>query len=125
MKLGERLVFFLASKPNCISHTIPDFSRAINLGLREMMRQAQSKTNNVTDKAQNEFYTAMAIVLEGIIAYSNRLADHADELGRQQSDPILKEQLFEIATVNRRVPEHPAGTFRQALTTVWLCWMMA
>ena len=30
LKLLERLVFFLASKVNYISHAIPDFSQAIN-----------------------------------------------------------------------------------------------
>ena len=39
-KLLQKLVFFLASKPNCISHTIPDFSRAVNRGLRAMIDEA-------------------------------------------------------------------------------------
>ena len=40
VKLLEYLVFFITSKPNCISHTIPDFSRALKLGLRGLIAEA-------------------------------------------------------------------------------------
>jgi formate C-acetyltransferase len=46
IKLLERLVFFLASKPSCISHTIPDFSRAIHLGLRKIITEAEREKND-------------------------------------------------------------------------------
>ena len=123
IKLFERLVFFLASKPNCISHTIPDFSRAIKLGLREVINEAHDKKNTTNDESKKEFYTAIAVVLEGIIAYSNRLADKAEELACDENDPDLKKELLDMAAVNRRVPEHAARTFREGLTTVWICWI--
>ncbi|OHB89163.1 MAG: hypothetical protein A3D89_05945 [Planctomycetes bacterium RIFCSPHIGHO2_02_FULL_52_58] len=122
-KLMEYLVFFLASKPNCISHTIPDFSRAINLGLREIINEAKDKGDKTSDPSKKEFYTAISEVLEGIIAYSKRLAAKAEELASKESDPVLKKELHDIAGVNRRVPEFPARTFREGLTTVWICWI--
>ncbi|MHC4628480.1 MAG: pyruvate formate lyase family protein, partial [Planctomycetota bacterium] len=123
MKLFERLVFFLASKPNCISHTIPDFSRAIGLGLRQIINEANDKANSTDDASKREFYAAISKVLEGIITYSNRLADEAERLAQDESDPDLKKELLEIAAVNRRVPEHAAQSFREGLTTVWICWI--
>ena len=123
MKLFERLVFFLASKPNCISHTIPDFSRAIRLGLRQIINQANDKADSTDDASKKEFYAAISEVLEGIITYSNRLADEADRLAQDESDPELKKELLDMAAVNRRVPEHPAQSFREGLTTVWICWI--
>jgi pyruvate formate-lyase/glycerol dehydratase family glycyl radical enzyme len=121
--LLKRLVFFLTSKPYTISHTIPDFSRAIKEGLREIINDANKKKDKVTDNDKKEFYTAIAEVLEGIIAYSNRLADEAERLARNESNPVLKQELLEMAEVNRRVPEYPARTFREGLTTVWTCWI--
>ncbi|HHT9140216.1 MAG TPA: pyruvate formate lyase family protein [Candidatus Tripitaka californicus] len=122
-KLIEYFVFFLASKPNCISHTIPDFSRAINLGLREIINEARDKGDKTADPSKKEFYTAISEVLEGIIAYSKRLAAEAEERASEESDPVLKKELLDIAEVNRRVPEFPALTFREGLTTVWMCWI--
>ena len=122
MKLNERLVFFLASKPNCISHTIPDFSRAIRIGLRGIIEDAEARRQSATTPGQNHFYRSICEVLEGIIAYSNNLADEAERLAANENDTQKREELLEIAAVQRRVPELPAQTFREGLTTVWICW---
>ena len=122
MKLLERLVFFLASKPNCISHTIPDFSRAIDLGLREIINEARDKRDKTREDSKKEFYTAISEVLDGIIAYSKNLAVKAEEMADKEVNPTHKKELIDIAEINRRVPEFPARTFREGLTTVWICW---
>ncbi len=122
MKLLERLVFFMASKPNCISHTIPDFSKAINRGLRAIINESNEKKNNTTDDSEKEFYAAISEVLEGIIAYSRRLAEKAEEMAKKETDPTRKKELLDMAEINRKVPEKPASTFREGLTTVWICW---
>lgn len=121
--LLKRLVFFLTSKPYTISHTIPDFSRAIKIGLREMIHEANEKKNKTNDGDKKEFYAAIAEALEGIIAYSKRLADEAERLAKNESNTSLKQELLEIAQINRRVPEYPARTFREGLTTIWICWI--
>ncbi len=123
MKLFERLVFFLASKPNCISHTIPDFSRAIRLGLRHIIDEANDKGNSTDDACKKEFYAAISEVLEGIISYSKNLADEAKRLAADEHDSKRKKELLEMAAVNRRVPEQAAKTFREGLTTIWICWI--
>ena len=51
IKLLEGLVFFMASKPNCISHTIPDFSNAIMLGLRKIIDEAKDKADQTSDNS--------------------------------------------------------------------------
>ncbi len=123
MKLLERLVFFLAGKPNCISHTIPDFSRTIKLGLRKIIDEAKDREAKAVDHSQREFYQAISEVLEGIIAYSRNLAAKAQAMAAKEKDAILKRELLDIAEVNRQIPEFPARTFREALSTVWLCWI--
>ncbi|UCE19721.1 MAG: hypothetical protein JSV84_05085 [Gemmatimonadota bacterium] len=122
LKLLERLVFFLASKPNCISHTIPDFSKAIGIGLRGIIDEAKRKELETSDISRKEFYRAVSEVLEGIITYSRNLADEAQKLAEDEKDPVRKEELHDIARINRRVPESPAQTLREGLTTVWICW---
>lgn len=122
IELLERIVFFLASKPNCISHTIPDFSRAINLGLTAMIAEANEKGREARDDHQKEFYAAIATVLEGIINYSARLAARAKELAQEEQDPVLKQELLDLTAIHAKVPAAPASTFREGLTTVWVCW---
>ena len=122
IKLLERLVFFIVSKPNCISHTIPDFSRAIGLGLRGVIDEAQERGERASDASQKTFYGAISEVLEGIVAYSRALAAKAEEMANTETDPARKRELLDVAEINRRVPEFPARTFREGLTTVWICW---
>ncbi len=122
MQLLQKFVFFLASKPNCISHTIPDFSRAVREGLRTVISDAWRKQSKATDPQQKDFYEAMVEVLEGIISYAQNLADAAAGMATRAGDAATKAALSEIAQIYSRVPEQPAQTFREGLTTVWLCW---
>jgi formate C-acetyltransferase len=122
MVLLEYLVFFLTSKGNCISHTIPDFSKVLRVGLRGIIEEAQQRGRSAEDPEQRDFYLAMAEAMEGIVAFSRNLAAEARRLAGQASDATEKAELLATAEVNERVPELPARTFREGLTTVWICW---
>lgn len=122
MELLELLVFFIDTKPNCISHTIPDFSKAVNKGLAWIISEAGEKRAKCTDDTGREFYDALVEVLEGIISYSKRIADEAQRLAATETDPRQKQELLDLAGIHRRVPKGPATTFREGLTTFWLCW---
>ncbi len=122
IRLLERLVFFLASKPNCISHTIPDFSQALGLGLRGIASLAEQRRAGAKDGESRDFYAAVAEVMEGIIAYGRNLAAEARRLAAVETDADEKRELLALAEIHGRVPEHPAISFREGLTTVWVCW---
>lgn len=122
IQLLQKFVFFLASKPNCISHTIPDFSRAVNEGLRAVIDDAQARKNRAGESSQREFYEGISEVLEGIIAYARNLADEAASMAEREADPLKRANLVEISRIYRRVPEHRAESFREGLTTIWVCW---
>lgn len=121
--LYQQLVFFLASKPNTISHTIPDFSRALKEGLRAVIDDAHARGQRATEAAKREFYAAIGEVLEGIIGYSRRLAEEAETMARREADRRRREELETFARIHRHVPEYPARNFREGLTTLWICWV--
>ncbi len=122
LSLLQYMVFFLASKNNCISHTIPDFSRVIDEGLEGIIQEAHDKREAAADPAQKEFYSAMIEVSKGIIAYSLNLAVKADETAKAENDPVRRQELLDLARIHRHVPRFAARTFREGLTTVWICW---
>ncbi len=122
IQLLQKLVFFLASKPNCISHTIPDFSRAVNEGLRAVIDDAQGRRNRAVESSQRDFYEAISEVLEGIIGYARNLADEAASMAEKETDPLKRANLAEISRIYRCVPERRAESFREGLTTIWVCW---
>lgn len=122
VKLLEYLVFFITSKPNCISHTIPDFTRALKLGLGGLIAEAEQKGAAAKDGEARDFYAAVAQAMAGIIAYSRKLAAEARRLAAAEQDESEKRELLTLAEIHERVPAQPAASFREALTTVWLCW---
>ena len=122
IKLFQNMVFFLTSKPLCISHTVPDFSKALNVGLAGVIKEAEDKKSLTSDTSKIEFYDAVIEALTGIITYSKRLAREARRLAALATRLPEKRRLEEIAATYERVPESPARTFREALTTVWICW---
>ncbi|TMQ22996.1 MAG: hypothetical protein E6J90_11515 [Deltaproteobacteria bacterium] len=121
--LFQSLVFFITSKANCISHTIPDFSRAVREGLRGVIDEADRRASRTTTDAQQMFYRAIAEVLEGIIAYSHNLGRKAASMAAEEPDPTRRRELETLAEIHRHVPEYPARSFREGITTVWLCWI--
>ncbi|MFH0957762.1 MAG: pyruvate formate lyase family protein [Pseudomonadota bacterium] len=123
MTLLQNAVFFLTSKVLCISHAIPDFSKVLNSGLGSMIEEATRKEDQTSDSGKKLFYQAVKETLKGIISFSRNLAKKAGEDAKKSDiDPSERLRLKEIAEIYKNVPENPARTFREALTTVWICW---
>ena len=123
LKLFEQLVFFIPSKAGGISHTIPNLSKAINVGLRGIIDEAKENAAETSEPSKKEFYDAIPEALEGVIAYSHNLAAEAERMAKKEKDARRKQELLDIAEIHRRVPEFPARTFREGLTTLWMCWV--
>jgi len=123
IQLLEKLVFFLASKPKCISHTIPDFSIVIGNGLGHIIKTAKTKMQQASDDQIRDFYSAICEVSEGIITYSHNLASEAENLANKESNSNIRDELYEIAKIHRKIPECKAGSFREGLTAIWICWI--
>jgi len=123
LNLFHQLVFFTPSKAGCISHTIPYLARAINEGFRAIINEAKAKSTENSDPSQKEFYQAISEAMEGILSFSKNLATEAERMAKKEKDAVLKKELLEIAQINRHVPEYPARSFREGLTTVWICWI--
>jgi pyruvate formate-lyase/glycerol dehydratase family glycyl radical enzyme len=119
-RLMEKLVFFLCSKPYCISHTIPDYSRVVSRGLNYIIKEAEEKKSGA-DTEKSAFYEAIKLVLEGVIAYANNLSDEATKLAASETDADRKRELKELADICDRVPAEKPETFREGLNAVWIC----
>ncbi len=122
VQLMQNMVFFMASKANCISHTIPDFSRVVNKGLSGLITEAREKRDRVAEPEQREFYQAMIEAMEGIVAYARNLSAKAEEMALEEEDGQKKEALLDMAEVCAGVPNLPAQTYREGLTSIWICW---
>lgn len=127
LQLFENLVFFIAAKAGCISHAVPAYSFMLEHGLSGMIaiaaerEEALAAATDKKDRQQADFFRAVQISLQGIIAHATQLADEAEHLARVTNNSEDAAELIEMAAICRRVPAGPATTFREAINAIWIC----
>jgi formate C-acetyltransferase len=106
-----------------IGHFTMNHPRVLKLGLAGIIAEAQERYDALTpDKRQGDkglFYDAVIRSLRAAIRFAHRYADRAESLAAREADPERAEELRAIARVCRRVPEHPAQTFHEAIQCVY------
>jgi pyruvate formate-lyase/glycerol dehydratase family glycyl radical enzyme len=106
-----------------IGHFTMNHRRVLKLGLSGIIAEAQERYNALTpEERQGDkglFYDAVVRSLRATIRFANRYADLAESLAEDETDPDRAEELRTIARVCRRVPEHAAETFHEAVQCVY------
>ena len=105
-------------------HTVPHYAYLLNTGYLNIKARAEKLADGLDRCAADyidklNFYRAIVITCDAVIAFANRYADHAEALAGSEKDEQRKRELLEIAEVCRNVPAHPARTFREALQFVY------
>lgn len=89
-------------------------------GIRKKAEEALAKLDDahVGDLEKIHFLKSELIVCDGIITLANRHADLAEKMVTDCTEPARKAELEKIAKVCRRVPEHPATSYHEALQSI-------
>jgi formate C-acetyltransferase len=103
--------------------TTPGWDRLLSLGISGIRKEvedalARLDDAHVGDLEKIHFLKSELLVCEGIVTLANRHADLAEKMAVDCADPVRKAELKKIATVCRRIPEHPAASFREAVQSV-------
>jgi len=127
LQLFENLVFFIAAKAGCISHAVPAYTFMLEHGLSGLIAMAAERVEELAgatgkeEQLQADFFQAVQISLQGIMAHAEHLAEEAEQLAGVANDPEDAAELAEMAAICRRVPAGPATTFREAVNSIWIC----
>lgn len=123
MRLDERFVLYFQWKAHALSHTIPNFPAVLQRGLAGIADEARSHELEVRDAAQRNFYAAVRLSCEGVMAYASHLAQEAERLAAQTADPLRRSELQDLAAICTRVPAGPARTLHEAVNSMWITWV--
>lgn len=63
--------------------------------------------------------SAMTVALNTMVIYANRYSAELEKLASTELDAERRTELLEMASICRRVPEHPPRTFHEALQYYW------
>jgi len=119
-RLMERIVFFLATKAYCISHTVPNYKVVLERGILDIINEAKEKELSSEDKQKKDFYKAVQLSLSGILCYAENLSKFAKEMAEKETDPEWKEELLKMSEICKKVPAKKADTFREAINSLWI-----
>jgi formate C-acetyltransferase len=112
-----------------IGHFTMNHRRILQSGLAGIIAEARAKLEamDADERAGDEglFYDAVIRSLEAAIRFARRYAAEAERLAAGEGDPERAAELEEIARVCRRVPEHPAQSFREAVQCVYFIHLIA
>jgi formate C-acetyltransferase len=103
--------------------TTPGWERLLRLGIGGIRKEVEEGLSKLDDSLPGNlekryFLQAESMVCEGLVTLANRYADLAEQKAKECEDKKRKAELNKIAEVCRRVPEHPARTFHEALQFV-------
>ena len=114
--------FYIINEAGGISHFAPDYSIVIRRGIDDLIGEVEERRKGARGAKgeKREFYRAQKIALEGVLALSENYARRAQEMAGNETDPERKGELEEISQILKKVPRHPAETFREALQSLWI-----
>lgn len=98
-------------------HTI-GYERVLRLGLRGLIREAESALAGAATEHERDFLEASIAGNRALIRVAERLGAEASAMLGDTRDPHIRRRLARIAAAAPRVPAEPAGTFFEALNTI-------
>ncbi len=108
---------------------VHDFEKVVRRGLGSIRDEARQRIatldpfSPVDNLEKRTFLEAIVIDCEAVITWARRHSEEAARMAAQETDARRRGELEEIAEICRRVPEHPARTFREAMQAQWFAQM--
>lgn len=106
-----------------IGHFTMDHPKVLKLGLKGIISETEERLRTLPESERRGekglFYEAVIRSLKAAIRFAHRYAEHAESLASQEPNAERSAELKEIARVCRRVPEHPATSFHEAVQSVY------
>ncbi len=101
------------------------FDLLLEKGISGIRRAVEERMTRIDPAAphgyeKRTYLESLLLVCEGITLLAGRYEKEALRLAGEVADPVRAAELTEIARVCGRVPLHPAGSFREALQSMYL-----
>ncbi len=105
-------------------HLIVDYEKVIRFGLKSLEEEANAflsslELTELEGVSKRAFLQSVPIVCQAARSFAGRFARLAAETAKSTRDETRRQELLEIASICQRVPYEPAGSFYEALQSVW------
>ena len=104
-------------------HSVGDFGKIINRGLIGIKDDIEkSREAHKDDKSLLEFLETQTDLCNAIIKRAHKGADKAVEKASETGNKEYKENLLNLSKGLKKVPEHPAESFYEAVLSLYFCY---
>jgi len=102
-------------------HVILDYSQVLDKGLEGMKADVQKRIsgNGNLSQPERDFLKSIEIALDGVMIFSQRLAEKIKQEIERESDPAKKAALTRMHENCKKAPLERAQTFEQAVQALW------
>lgn len=108
-------------KDHAQGHICPNVAEWLAEGPAELAREAAMKGATATGE-HADFYRSVEIVMSGVIDFELRYAELAERMAADDAEHA--DELREVAATLRAIAERPARTFREALQSLWILFVV-
>ncbi len=98
-------------------HIIPDYPRVLRLGMRGMVAEIEKLGSDATRRS-------FVRTAKAARNFAGRYAESARRLSESTENPTRVSELKRLAEICDKVPWEPAGTFYEALQSLWFTHML-
>lgn len=111
-------------KDHAQGHICPDCKRWLQYGPAGLLKEAQVKESESSEKGKIEFYQSVRIVMQGVIVFMNRYADKIEEMIPAEKDSDVRKSMKKVAANCRNLSKRPAKSFHEALQSIWFLFVV-
>lgn len=104
-------------------HICPDCARWLRLGPSGLRRQAEEMAKQVED-GKKDFYTAVAMVMEGTSDFMRRYAALLERMAEAETAAEKKAELQIVAANCAAIAERPPESFHEAVQSLWFLFVV-
>lgn len=109
-------------------HYVPDFARILTRGLQgvrdEARRNREALGPGPGAEKKAAFFEAVVLTTRAVGKLAGRYRECAESLAEGEPDPARREELRQMGQRLGRVPEGPAGDFKEAVQAFWLTFLV-
>jgi len=126
-RLRQASAFYAACFEGHITTGLDD---VLSQGIAGIRSRIEDKKPSFSEKLgfysveQNLFWESALIACNAVLTYTKRYREAAETLAKSTDDADKAAEWREAAEVLRRVPEYPAITFREALQSYWIVYIL-
>ena len=103
-----------------------DYQTLLARGLDAYLADVEKELQNSENSAEkNEYLLGMRAALACAEVFSNRYADLAEQMAREEADETEKNKLLRMAAACRKLPMKPAEDFFEAVQSAYLIWSLS